>query len=215
MAKKIYIGNLSYSTTEDTLRNQFSQFGQVESVSIIMDKFTNKSKGFGFVEMTDEKEADDAIATLNQKEIDGRKVRVSVAEEKALSDMGTASWNGTTGIECVNYFFTIPKGELENGLDFWNNAIRFPLMDKEEFEVEKKVVISEIQGNVSDPDRYISVYAQKKLFPKAPWQLDPSGSVKNVENATVEQLKEIQKHYYIPENAALFVGGDVSHEEGF
>lgn len=82
MAKKIYIGNLSYSTTEDTLRNQFSQFGQVESVSIIMDKFTNKSKGFGFVEMTDEKEADDAIATLNQKEIDGRKVRVSVAEER-------------------------------------------------------------------------------------------------------------------------------------
>lgn len=144
-----------------------------------------------------------------------KKFKNSGAVQKALSDMGTASWNGTTGIECVNYFFTIPKGELENGLDFWNNAIRFPLMDKEEFEVEKKVVISEIQGNVSDPDRYISVYAQKKLFPKAPWQLDPSGSVKNVENATVEQLKEIQKHYYIPENAALFVGGDVSHEEVF
>ncbi|MBP5587360.1 MAG: RNA-binding protein [Treponema sp.] len=86
MAKKIYIGNLSYSTTEDTLRNQFSQFGQVESVSIIMDKFTNKSKGFGFVEMTDEKEADDAIATLNQKEIDGRKVRVSVAEERKFRE---------------------------------------------------------------------------------------------------------------------------------
>ena len=82
MAKKIYVGNLSYSTTEETLRNQFSQFGQVESVSIIMDKFTNKSKGFGFVEMTEEKEADEAIATLNQKEIDGRKVRVSVAEER-------------------------------------------------------------------------------------------------------------------------------------
>ena len=82
MAKKIYVGNLSYSTTEETLRNQFSQFGQVESVSIIMDKFTNKSKGFGFVEMAGEKEADEAIATLNQKEIDGRKVRVSVAEER-------------------------------------------------------------------------------------------------------------------------------------
>ena len=82
MAKKIYVGNLSYSTTEETLRNQFSQFGQVESVSIIMDKFTNKSKGFGFVEMTEEREADEAIATLNQKEIDGRKVRVSVAEER-------------------------------------------------------------------------------------------------------------------------------------
>ncbi|MBR5933906.1 MAG: RNA-binding protein [Treponema sp.] len=82
MAKKIYVGNLSYSTTDETLRNQFSQFGQVESVSIIMDRVTGKSKGFGFVEMTNERDADNAIATINQKEIDGRKVRVSVAEER-------------------------------------------------------------------------------------------------------------------------------------
>ena len=142
-----------------------------------------------------------------------KKFANSGAVQKALSDMGTASWNGTTGIECVNYFFTIPKGELENGLDFWNNAIRFPLMDKDEFEVEKKVVISEIQGNVSNPDRYAGYYFQKKLFPEAPWQLDPSGSVKDIENATVEKLRQIQKTYYIPSNAALFVGGDVSHKE--
>ncbi|MBP5794116.1 MAG: RNA-binding protein, partial [Spirochaetaceae bacterium] len=76
MAKKIYVGNLSYSTTDETLRNQFSQFGQVESVSIVMDRVTGKSKGFGFVEMTNERDADNAIATINQKEIDGRKVRV-------------------------------------------------------------------------------------------------------------------------------------------
>ncbi|MBP5403453.1 MAG: RNA-binding protein [Treponema sp.] len=82
MAKKIYVGNLSYSTTDETLRNQFSQFGQVESVSIVMDRVTGKSKGFGFVEMTNERDADNAIATINQKEIDGRKVRVSVAEER-------------------------------------------------------------------------------------------------------------------------------------
>jgi len=82
MAKKIYVGNLNYSTTDETLRNQFSQFGQVESVSIIMDRVTGKSKGFAFVEMTDEKDAENAISTLNQKEIDGRKVRVSVAEER-------------------------------------------------------------------------------------------------------------------------------------
>ena len=67
MAKKIYVGNLSYSTTDETLRNQFSQFGQVESVSIIMDRVTGKSKGFGFVEMTNERDADNAIATINQK----------------------------------------------------------------------------------------------------------------------------------------------------
>lgn len=82
MSKKIYVGNLSYSTTEETLRNQFSQFGEVESVTIIMDKMTNRSKGFGFVEMTDDDAARDAISTLNQKDIDGRKVRVNEAEER-------------------------------------------------------------------------------------------------------------------------------------
>lgn len=133
--------------------------------------------------------------------------------QKALSDMGTASWNGTTGLECVNYFFTIPSSELENGLEFWNAAIREPLMDEKELEVEKKVVISEIQGNESSPDRYIGYYINSRLFPDAPWQLDPSGSVKNIENATVETLRDIQKKYYVPENAALFVGGDVEHEK--
>lgn len=82
MSKKIYVGNLSYSTTEETLRNQFSQFGEVETVTIIMDKMTNRSKGFGFVEMTDDDAARDAISTLNQKDIDGRKVRVNEAEER-------------------------------------------------------------------------------------------------------------------------------------
>ncbi|MCQ2602025.1 MAG: RNA-binding protein [Treponema sp.] len=82
MSKKIYVGNLSYSTTEETLRNQFSQFGEVETVTIIMDKMTNRSKGFGFVEMTDDDAALDAISTLNQKDIDGRKVRVNEAEER-------------------------------------------------------------------------------------------------------------------------------------
>ena len=82
MSKKIYVGNLSYSTTEETLRNQFSQFGEVETVTIIMDKITNRSKGFGFVEMTHDDAARDAISTLNQKDIDGRKVRVNEAEER-------------------------------------------------------------------------------------------------------------------------------------
>lgn len=82
MSKKIYVGNLSYSTTEETLRNQFSQFGEVETVTVIMDKITNRSKGFGFVEMKDDEAARDAISTLNQKDIDGRKVRVNEAEER-------------------------------------------------------------------------------------------------------------------------------------
>lgn len=137
----------------------------------------------------------------------------SAAVQKALSDMGTASWNGSTGIECVNYYFTVPKKQLRKGLEFWNAAIREPLMDKGEFEVEKKVVISEISGQYSNPDRIIGRYINENLYCDAPWQLDPGGSVENVKNATLENLIEIKNKFYIPENAAVFVGGDVDVNE--
>lgn len=82
MSKRIYIGNLSYSTKEESLSNYFSSYGNVLSSVIIKDKFTEQSKGFGFVEMEDDSAAQRAIAELNGREIDGRKVRVSFAEEK-------------------------------------------------------------------------------------------------------------------------------------
>ena len=67
MSKKIYVGNLSYSTTEETLRNQFSQFGEVETVTIIMDKITNRSKGFGFVDFTSYQEYQQVLENRVQK----------------------------------------------------------------------------------------------------------------------------------------------------
>ena len=82
MSKKIYVGNLNYQTTEDTLKNQFSSYGDVLSVAIIKDRFTQQSKGFGFIEMADDDAAARAIGELNGKEIDGRKVRVNEAEDK-------------------------------------------------------------------------------------------------------------------------------------
>ena len=82
MSKKIYVGNLNYATTEDTLSSLFSQYGEVVSSVIIKDRYTEQSKGFGFIEMADDSAADAAIATLNGKEVDGRRVRVNVAEDK-------------------------------------------------------------------------------------------------------------------------------------
>ncbi|MDD5146484.1 MAG: RNA-binding protein [Candidatus Pacebacteria bacterium] len=84
MAKKLYIGGLSYNSTEDSLRNHFAQAGTVESASIIMDKFSGRSKGFGFVEMSTEDEAQKAIETLNNSELDGRSI--SVAEARPMTD---------------------------------------------------------------------------------------------------------------------------------
>ena len=79
MAKKLYIGGLSYSTTEDSLREAFSQAGAVESASIIMDKMSGRSRGFGFVEMTNDEDAEKAIEMWNGKELDGRKLTVNEA----------------------------------------------------------------------------------------------------------------------------------------
>ncbi len=88
MAKKIYVGNLSYHTTDDTLRNTFSQFGDVVSANIIIDRYTGNSKGFGFVEMSSDQSASAAIAGLNSKELDGRQLRVNEANEKPARDSG-------------------------------------------------------------------------------------------------------------------------------
>ncbi len=79
MAKKLYVGGLSYSTTEDALRNLFAQVGTVESVAVITDKFSGRSKGFGFVEMSTDEEAQKAIETHNGKEFDGRTITVNEA----------------------------------------------------------------------------------------------------------------------------------------
>ncbi len=79
MAKKLYVGGLSYSTTEDGLRNLFAQAGTIESVAIITDKFSGRSKGFGFVEMSTDEEAQKAIEAYNGKEFDGRTITVNEA----------------------------------------------------------------------------------------------------------------------------------------
>lgn len=79
MAKKLFVGGLSYETTEATLKETFSQAGTVESATVITDKMSGRSKGFGFVEMSSEEEAQKAIEMFNGKEIDGKNVTVNEA----------------------------------------------------------------------------------------------------------------------------------------
>ncbi|GHU55103.1 RNA-binding protein [Spirochaetia bacterium] len=82
MAKKLYVGNLSYNTYEDNLRNLFAQYGTVESVKIITDRDTGNSKGFAFVEMSTDQEAQAAISATNGVELDGRAIKVNEAMDK-------------------------------------------------------------------------------------------------------------------------------------
>ena len=79
----IYVGNLPYSVTEDELKEAFAEFGEVTSVSVIMDRFTGQSKGFAFVEMANNSEADEAIKALNESPMKGRNLRVNQAKPRS------------------------------------------------------------------------------------------------------------------------------------
>ncbi len=83
MVKKLYVGGLSYGTTEDALHDLFSQAGQVDSVKVIIDRETGRSKGFAFVEMSTDEGAQEAISRWDGKEFDGRRITVNEARPQA------------------------------------------------------------------------------------------------------------------------------------
>ena len=85
---KLYVGNLPYNTSEEDLRNLFAQYGNVESVAVITDRDTGRSKGFGFVEFGDDNEARNAISALSGQEYGGRALTVNEARPKTQSGGG-------------------------------------------------------------------------------------------------------------------------------
>jgi len=92
----IYVGNLSYEVAQEDLQQAFEAYGQVESVSIIKDKYSGQSKGFGFVEMPAKAEAQSAINELNGKELKGRPLNVSEARPRTESRGGRGGYGGGT-----------------------------------------------------------------------------------------------------------------------
>jgi len=95
MGKKLYIGNLTYEVTDADLDRLCSEFGTVRSAQVIMDRDTGRSKGFGFVEMSNDQEAQAAIAGLHDKEVNGR--RLTVNEAKPREDRGGGGRGGYGG----------------------------------------------------------------------------------------------------------------------
>lgn len=135
------------------------------------------------------------------------------ATTAALNQMGVTDWNGFTSVDAVSYYFTVPMEQVRGGLEFWSYAVRTPLMQEQEFANEKEVVVSEITGNMTNPGRIFLAALNKHLFAQSPWRRDSSGTVDIVRGATVEQMRAMQKTYYVPNNAAVFVGGDVRHAD--
>jgi RNA recognition motif-containing protein len=86
MASNLYVGNLSYETTDETLRTLFAEYGEIESVNLITDRYTGRSRGFAFVEMVSEEAAQEAMTGLNGRSVDGRELRVDNAKPRADRD---------------------------------------------------------------------------------------------------------------------------------
>jgi RNA recognition motif-containing protein len=93
MVTKLYVGNLSYNVTEPDLRALFSQAGEIKEITLITDRDTRQPKGFGFVEMTTQAEAEKAIQMFNEHEVDGRRLTVNVARPKVERSGGGGSRN--------------------------------------------------------------------------------------------------------------------------
>ena len=88
----IYVGNLPFSLSEEELRNLFAQYGEVVSAKVMTDKFTGRSRGFGFVEMSDQEAGQNAINALNGSEVKGRALRVDVARERQSRSYGSRAY---------------------------------------------------------------------------------------------------------------------------
>lgn len=123
--------------------------------------------------------------------------------------------NASTREEVVNYFLTTTSPYLESAMRSMNNSIRFPTFDEEELQDEIKVVLGEVDRNESNPFYYLNLTSNEKLYYKYPTRKNPLGTRETISSATTEKMNLIQSRYYVPNNTALVVTGDVKPEVVF
>lgn len=136
------------------------------------------------------------------------------AEEylQRIGQLGIA-YNGETREEVVEYYFTTTSPNLRAAMNFMRDATRYPLFDEKEFERERQVVIGEIDRNESEPFFYLSREMSDRMFFKYPSRKNALGNRQTVSSATTDMMRLIQGRYYVPNNSALVVTGDVKAED--
>ncbi|GAB2704894.1 pitrilysin family protein [Mucilaginibacter koreensis] len=133
---------------------------------------------------------------------------------KRTQELG-AIWNGTTGVERVNYFFTFDRDSLNAGLKFMNAAIRYPIYREEDMKKERPVVDGEFQRAESDPGFQLYYEINKKLWGDLITRKMPIGIHEIINTATPEKMMIIKDKYYLPNNSLLTIVGDVKHDQAF
>ena len=129
-----------------------------------------------------------------------------------IGQLGIA-YNGETREEVVEYYFTTTSPNLRAAMNFMRDATRYPLFEEGEFERERKVVIGEIDRNESEPGFYLNREMNDRLFYKFPSRKNALGNRQTVSGATTAMMRLIQGRYYVPNNSALVVTGDVQAED--
>jgi len=131
-----------------------------------------------------------------------------------VSELGI-QFNGTTSFELVNYYFTLPEFNLNEGLKFMNSAIRYPKFDKEEMEKENVVVDGEFQRNESNPYFAISDEMNRRLWGNLYSRKNTIGDHEVIRSATPAKMDTIKNKYYWPNNSLLTIAGAVKHDDVF
>ncbi len=141
---------------------------------------------------------------------------VANAEEyiKTIGQLGIA-YNGTTREEVVNYYFTTTTPNLRTAMQFMRDSVRYPLFEQGEFEREREVVIGEIDRNESNPFYYLNQEMLNRMYSTYTSRKNPLGNRQTVSTATTAMMRLIQSRYYVPNNSALVVTGDVNPQEIF
>lgn len=143
--------------------------------------------------------------------------RASVSGESYLSNIDQLGiiYNGQTQEELVNYYFTTTSPNLPVAMRFMRDAVRYPLFDERQFEQEREVVIGELDRHESNPFGFLQIEMNNRLFYKYPSRKNPGGDKQTVRAATTTMMRLIQGRYYVPNNSAIVVTGDVSPEAVF
>lgn len=143
--------------------------------------------------------------------------RASVTGEAYLDTIDQLGiiYNGQTQEELVNYYFTTTSPNLPVAMRFMRDAVRYPAFDERQFEQEREVVIDELDRHESNPFGFLGLEMNNRLFYKYPSRKNPGGDKQTVRSATTAMMRIIQGRYYVPNNSAIVVTGDVTPQQVF
>ncbi len=163
-------------------------------------------KSIGRMDVYDNRQCDEKV-----------KFRAQIGDVSYLSDIDKIGYvrNGATQEEYVNYYFSTTSENLNPIMRLMRDAMLFPSFDENEFQQEKQVVLGELDRQQAQPFYYLDRTLMDKLFYKYPSRKSPGGTRETVASATTEKMRLIQSRYYVPNNSALIVTGDVKPEQVF